>query len=123
MKLDGRVIDAQVVAKKASQGIKDPNRTFYSLGIVKDEETGELSCTKDVYDFVKKNNFYDFGFCYNQAFDSLQLDQVLSDNGTLLERLLGENTASAEQSAAVPEPAEAEEKKEETSATTKSSKK
>ena len=123
MRLDGKVVDAQVVAKKASQGVKDPSQTFYSLGIVKDEETGELSCTKDVYDSVEKNVFYDFGFCYNQQFKSLQLDRVLSNNGTLIERLLGGNNVSVEQAAPVPESVEAEEKKEESSATTKSSKK
>ena len=120
MRLDGKVVDALVVAKKSVQGFKDPSQTFYSLGIVKDDETGELSCSKDVFDSVEKNVYYDFGFFYNQQYKSLQLDRVLSNNGSLFERLMG-NNVPVEQAAAVPE--SAEEKKEESSATTKSSKK
>lgn len=126
MRLEGKVVNALVMAKKAVQGIKDPDKTFYSIGIVKDEELGELSCTKEVYDSVEKMNYYDFGFCYNQQYKSLQLDSILVHHGSLFPASVTDASVApavpAEQIEAVPETA-AEEKKEEASATTKSSKK
>lgn len=140
MRLEGKVVNALVMAKKAVQGIKDPDKTFYSIGIVKDEELGELSCTKEVYDSVEKMNYYDFGFCYNQQYKSLQLDSILVHHGSLFPASVTDvSAAPAEQIEAVPETVAAEEKeekkeeasatvaveekKEEASTTTKSSKK
>ncbi|MBD5541364.1 MAG: hypothetical protein HDR00_09290 [Lachnospiraceae bacterium] len=121
MRLEGSVVDALVMTKKEQENSREPGNFFYRIGIVKDEELGELSCTKEVFDEVEKMHSYDFGFRFNSEYKSLQLDRVLRGYGTLEQQAT--NKAIAESIAAVPESAEAEEKKEESSAATKSSKK
>lgn len=132
MRLEGSIVDALVMTKKKQENTKEPGVFYFRIGIVKDEELGEMSCTEEVFDSVEKMHSYDFGFRYNSEYKSLQLDRVLTGYGTLAQQ--AENNAIAAAVAAVPEQEEKEaapeqeqkeagEKKEEPAATTKSSKK
>ena len=131
MRVEGSIIDALVMTKKEMQGKSDPDKTFYRIGIVKDEELGEMSCTKEVFDEVQKMCSYDFGFIFNSEYKSLQIDRVLTGHGTLAQQAENNAVAAAvaavpveapAEAAAAPDQKEAEEKKEE-SAATKASKK
>lgn len=129
MRVEGSIVDALIMTKKEQQGVKDPSVTYYRIGIVKDEELGEMRCTKEVFDQVKKMCSYDFGFIFNSEYGSLQIDRVLADHGALSQYAEAPAAAPApdpEPQAAAPTPdqeqKEAGEKKEEPAAT-KSSKK
>lgn len=133
MRVEGSIVDALIMTKKEAESTKNPGTFFYSIGIVKDEELGEIRCTKDVFDQVKKMCSYDFGFIFNSQYGSLQIDRVLVEHGTLEQQ--AENNAVAAAVAAVPveapaaaaapeqEQKEAGEKKEEPAAAKTASKK
>lgn len=136
MRVEGSIKDALVMTKKRQESTKDKGVFYCRIGIVKDEELGEMRCTQEVYDLVEKMNSYDFGFIFNSEYGSLQIDRVLHGYGKLSQR--AELDAAAAAVAAVPalaeekkeaeaapaEPAPDAEKKEEASATaTKPSKK
>ncbi len=131
MRVEGSIVDALIMTKKEMQGKSDPDKTFYRIGIVKDEELGEMSCTKEVYDQVQKMCSYDFGFIFNSEYKSLQIDRVLAEYGTLAQQAENNAVAAAvaavpveapAEAAAAPDQKEAGEKKEEPAAT-KASKK
>lgn len=103
MKVEGSIKDALVMTMKEQQGIKDPTRFYYIIGIVKDEELGEIRCTEEVYKGVKKMCSYDFGFIFNSQYGTLQIDRVLAEYGTLEQQ--AENNAIAAAVVAVPESA------------------
>lgn len=75
MKVYGKVENALVMTKKAEQGKKDPSKTYFYVGIVKDDELGEISATEEVYNAVERGCFYNFGTCYNSDFDMFQLEK------------------------------------------------
>lgn len=74
MRIYGNLKDCLVMTKKEQPGKKDPTKKYCYLGIVMDNELGEVSCTEDVYAAVEIWNVYDFGFCYNTNFDMFQLE-------------------------------------------------
>lgn len=100
MRVEGSIVDALIMTKKEQQGVKDPTVTYYRIGIVKDEELGEMRCTKDVFEQVKKMCSYDFGFIFNSEYGSLQIDRVLAEHGILAQQ--AENNAVAAVVAAIP---------------------
>lgn len=101
MKVEGSIKDALVMTMKEQQGIKDPTRFYYIIGIVKDEELGEIRCTEEVYKGVKKMCSYDFGFIFNSQYGTLQIDRVLAEYGTLEQQ--AENNAIAAAVVAAPD--------------------
>lgn len=74
MKVYGKVENALVMTKKAEQGKKDPTKTYYRLGIVKDDELGESRCEESVFLSVDKYQTYNFGMCYNSEYDTVVLE-------------------------------------------------
>ena len=74
MKVYGKVENALVMTKKVTPGVKDPSKQYFSVGIVKDDEIGELRCTEEVYNQVEVYNFYHFGSVYNSEYDSFNLE-------------------------------------------------
>lgn len=133
MKVDARLYECTVITKKEVPGVKEPSQMYYRLGVWKDQEVGELRCTKDIYDGVKALHTYDLGLMFNTDYNSLQVDQVLNHypSSPFLEALMAQQ-AAAMAAAPAPEPSvaapapdqkEAAEAKEEPVTTTKPSKK
>ncbi len=132
MKVDAKLYECTVITKKEVQGKHDPDKMFYRVGVWKDQEVGELRCTKEIYDQVEPLHTYDLGLIFNTDYNSLQVDRVLQHyaSSPFLEALMSQQAAAVAavpveapaEAAAAPDQKEAEEKKEEPAAT-KASKK
>lgn len=124
MKVDARLYECTVITKKEVQGVKEPTQMYYRLGVWKEQEVGELRCTKEIYDQVEPLHTYDLGLMFNTDYNSLQVDQVLQHyaSSPFLEALMSQQAAAV---AAVPaeSPAAAPAPDQEQKETTKSSKK
>lgn len=75
MKIYGQLQNCLVMTKKEQPGKKDPSKKYCYLGVVMDNELGEISVTEDVYNSVELWHTYDFGFCYNTNFEMFQLER------------------------------------------------
>lgn len=126
MKVDAKLYECTVITKKEVQGVKEPTQMYYRLGIWKEQEVGELRCTKEIYDQVEPLHTYDLGLMFNTDYNSLQVDRVLQHyvSSPFLEFMKSQQAAAAvlvEAPAAVLAPEqeqkEAEERKEEPAAT------
>lgn len=124
MKVDARLYECTVITKKEVQGVKEPTQMYYRLGVWKEQEVGELRCTKEIYDQVEPLHTYDLGLMFNTDYNSLQVDQVLQHyaSSPFLEALMSQQ-AAALASVPVEAPAAAPAPDQEQKETTKSSKK
>lgn len=61
-----------VLAKKETNGIKDPNQKYYSLVIMQDADAGSISCTKEVYDGVVDGKVNVLDTEFNQKYESFR---------------------------------------------------
>lgn len=75
MRIYGQLKDCLVMTKKEQPGKKDPSKKYCYVGVVMNDELGEISVTPDVYDSLEIGHYYDFGFCYNTNYEMFQLDQ------------------------------------------------
>ena len=133
MKVDAKIYNVTVITKKEQKGVKDVTQVYYRLGVWKDQEVGELRCTKEIYDQIEALHTYDLGFLFNTEYGSLQVDRVLQHyaSSPFLDAFVAQQAAAvasasaevpaAKEAASVPdqEQKEPEEKKEEAAATTK----
>lgn len=130
MKVDAKLYECTVITKKEAQGVKDPTQMYYRLGVWKEQEVGELRCTKEIYDQIEPLHTYDLGLMFNTDYKSLQVDCVLKHyaSSPFLEALMSQQAAAvaavpAEAPAAAPAPdqeqKEPEEKKEKAAAKSK----
>lgn len=101
MKVDAKLYKCTVLTKKEVQGKEDPTKMYYRLGVWKDQEVGELRCTKEIYDQVESLHTYDLGLMFNTDYNSLQVDRVLQHyaSSPFLEALMSQQAAAL---AAVP---------------------
>lgn len=89
MKISGVCNNVSLLYAKTRQGVKDPSKTYYSLGLwFQDEmETGEVPCSSEIYlkvqEFannsdktVKLSTIYDFATEYNTDFKTFNLVSV-----------------------------------------------
>ena len=78
MKIRGNVNNLLVMTKKDTQGVKDPSKHYYKIGVVTDnDEIGELPTTEEVYNSVDRGHAYNFVYTFNSEYGSFMLDQVL----------------------------------------------
>lgn len=105
MKVDAKIDFCLVMTKKEIQGVKDPTQMYHRIGVVREDELGELRCTKEVFDQVEKGKMYDFGFVFNSEYNSLQVDRILR-----FYDMAAEPEPVAAENAAEPEPAEEKKK-------------
>lgn len=77
MKVDASITACLVMTKKEIPNKTDPNIFYYRIGVVREEELGELRCTKEIFEQVEKGKTYDFGFVFNSQYNSLQVDRIL----------------------------------------------
>jgi hypothetical protein len=61
------------MTKKEVNGVKDPTKKYYSVGIIQGDELGELSCNENVFNAVERGNGYSFAYTFNTEFKSFQL--------------------------------------------------
>ncbi len=96
MKVDAKLLEVTVITKKEVAG-KDPGVFYYRVGVWKDQEVGELRCTKNIYDQVEALNTYDLGLIFNTEYNSLQVDRVLQhySSSPFLAALMSQQTAAA----------------------------
>ena len=75
MRIYGQLKDCLVMTKKEQPGKKDPSKKYCYVGVVMNDELGEISVTSDVFGALEIGHYYDFGFCYNTNYEMFQLEQ------------------------------------------------
>lgn len=75
MKIYGKLSDCLVMTKKEQPGKKDPTKKYFYVGVVMDDELGEISTTPEVFNALQIGHYYDFSFCYNTNYEMFQLEQ------------------------------------------------
>ena len=61
-----------VLAKVATQGQKNPSKTYYSLTIMQDTEAGAINVTEEVYNAVNNNEVVELITEFNQNYNSFR---------------------------------------------------
>ena len=67
-----------VLRKTETQGIKDPNKTFYGLVVMQDEDAGSINCPKEVYDMAEEGKTSTFITEYNQKYESFKIIGIVT---------------------------------------------
>ena len=67
-----------VLTKKETQGVKDPNKTYYALVVMQDDDAGSISCPKEVYDAVKEGEVNAFVTEFNQQYESFRITNIVA---------------------------------------------
>lgn len=75
MRIYGQLSDCLVMTKKEQPGKKDPSKKYYYVGVVMNDELGEISAIPEVFEALEIGHYYNFGFCYNTNFEMFQLDR------------------------------------------------
>lgn len=75
MKIYGQLLNCLVMTKKEQPGKKDPSKKYLYVGVVMENELGEISATSDVFDQLEIGHYYDFGFCYTTNYEMFQLER------------------------------------------------
>ena len=65
-----------VMNKVATQGIKDPTKTYHKLVVSQDEDAGTINCPEDVYNSVEPNTIRTFITEYNEKYESFRITGV-----------------------------------------------
>lgn len=76
MIINGKFDNGLVMTKKEIQGKKDPSKTYFSLGVIADNELGEIGCTEDVYNFCEVGKTYDFATAFRSEYQQFLLTGV-----------------------------------------------
>lgn len=76
MTIYGKFEKALVMTKKVVDGKKDPTKKYYSLGVVANNELGEVNCTEDVFNYCEVGKTYDFATQYRTEFDMFTLSGI-----------------------------------------------
>lgn len=65
MKINGKIENVMILTKKESVSSKDASLKFYTLGIMANDELGELSCTEEAFNSTERGKYYNCEFVYN----------------------------------------------------------
>lgn len=76
MTIYGKFENALVMTKKIVDSKKDPTKKYYSLGVVADNELGEVSCTEEVFNYCGVGKTYDFATQYRTEWDMFLLSGI-----------------------------------------------
>lgn len=89
MIIKGSCDNVSILYATSKQGVKDPSKNFYSLGLWFQDfnQTGEVPCSEDIYNAVSKvandpdlskklGVVYDFDTAYNTDYHSFRLVSV-----------------------------------------------
>ena len=68
-----------VMNKIATQGIKDPNKTYYKLVVSQDEDAGSISCPEDVYNSVEVGKIATLITEFNEKYSSFRVVGIVAD--------------------------------------------
>lgn len=73
MVIYGKFDNALVMTKKEVEGKKDPTKKYYSLGVVADNELGEINCSEEVFNRCEVGVTYDFATSYRTDFQMFMI--------------------------------------------------
>lgn len=76
MVIYGTFNNGLIMTKKTTQGKKDPSKTYYYLGVIADNELGEIGCTEEVYNYCEMGKTYDFTTSFKTEFQQFLLTGV-----------------------------------------------
>ena len=62
-----------VMNKIATQGIKDPSKTFYKLVVSQDEDAGSISCPEEVYNSIEVGKVATLVTEFNEKYNSFKV--------------------------------------------------
>ena len=75
MKIGVIAKNVKVLTKDLTKS-QDGQNTYYKIGIMSGSELGNVSCSKDVFDFVEQDKTYDLSATYNTEYKSFKFDKV-----------------------------------------------
>lgn len=76
MIIKGKFDNGLVMTKKEIQGKKDPSKTYYTLGVIADNELGEIGCDEETYKLCEVGKTYDFATSYRSEYQQFLLTGV-----------------------------------------------
>ena len=76
MVIYGNFNEATVMTKKEIPSKKEAGKTYYNLGVVANNELGEIPCTEDVFRLCEIGKKYDFQTSYRTDYQMFQLTSV-----------------------------------------------
>lgn len=76
MTIYGKFEKALVMTKKIIDSKKDVGKHYYSLGVVANNELGEIPCTEDVFNMCEVGKMYDFCTQYRTEYQMFSLSGV-----------------------------------------------
>lgn len=72
----GNFNNAMVMTKKKNESKKEAGRFFYSVGVVANNELGEISCSEEVYNQTEIGKTYDFATTYRTDYQMFSLSSI-----------------------------------------------
>lgn len=68
------IFDATVLTKKEKESKTEKGKFFYKIGVIKDDELGELNCNEEVYNAVVKGKPYRLHCSFNTQYNSFSVN-------------------------------------------------